>query len=204
LWRGPLVTMKSEIIRSKRIAGWPYILAVVAALSAIALFPQPRHKLHLMLAGALPLPTAPESKRLAIGDNFTPLAMQPVHGTDSTIKHRPHRPLLINVFTTWCPPCQQEMPALTRFSKEFGGSLDIVGIDQEQNPEIVDSFEHSFGANFPTYIDNRHLTEKIFSARFIPTTVLVSADNKVMSIHHGPLTYPDFVTMAKTGGHGSI
>jgi len=177
-------------------------IAVLCAL--VLLLPTTRHKVHRLLAKALSLPSAPNYQRLAVGDRFTPLSMEPVRGSNPFIKHSPRRPMLINVFTTWCPGCKEEMPALAQFYQRFGNRVDIVGIDQEESPEIVLPFQASYGVNYPVFVDQNHISEKVLSARFIPTTVLVGADNRVLSIHHGPLSYNDFVSMVRLVGHASI
>jgi len=179
-------------------------LAGIAVLCAlVVLLPNTRHKVHRLLAKALSLPAAPNYQRLALGDRFTPLSMEPVRGSSPLIKHNSGHPMLINVFTTWCPGCKEEMPALAQFSQRFGKRVDIVGIDQEESPQIVLPFEASYGVNYPVFIDQNHISEKVLSARFIPTTVLVGADNRVLSIHHGPLSYNDFVSMVRLVGHAS-
>ncbi len=45
------------------------------------------------------------------------------------------RPLVVNFWATWCPPCLREMPALDRFARQFAGqSWQVLGlaVDSEQ------------------------------------------------------------------------
>ncbi len=180
-------------------------LAGIAVICAVLLaVPSTRHKVNTLLQKALRLPATPNYQRLAVGDSFRPLSMEPVRGSNPLVSHTSGRPLIINVFTTWCPGCKDEMPALARFSRLFGDRVDIVGIDQEESPQIVQPFQASYGANYPVFIDQNHVSEKVLSARFIPTTMVVGANNKVLSIHHGPLRYADFVSMLKLVGRASL
>lgn len=184
------------------------IVLVVAGFAFMCLLlfvlPYTRHMAHRLLGKALSLPGRPTYARLAVGDSYKPLVMEPMSGNDRVIKHSSGRPLLINVFTTWCPGCKDEMPALAQFSRRFADRVDIVGIDQEESPAVIQPFEESYGLKYPIFIDQNHVSEKVLSARFIPTTMLVGANNKVLSIHHGPLSYNDFVSMVKPVGHPSI
>ncbi len=180
----------------------PAGIAVICAV--LLLVPYARHKVHGLLEKALRLPSSPAYQRLAVGDRFTPFSMEPVRGSNPLVTHKSGRALLINVFTTWCPGCKDEMPALAQFSRQFGDRVDIVGIDQEESPDVVQPFQAGYGANYPVFIDRNHVSEKVLSARFIPTTMLVGANNKVLSIHHGPLRYPDFVSMLKIAGRASL
>jgi thiol-disulfide isomerase/thioredoxin len=47
------------------------------------------------------------------------------------------RPLLINFWATWCPPCVREMPAIDRFAREFTGQgWQVVGIAADQDKPV--------------------------------------------------------------------
>ena len=57
------------------------------------------------------------------GDQLTPAFWQQAFDTPGgpplTLARFQGKPLLINFWATWCPPCVKEMPELDRFSREF-------------------------------------------------------------------------------------
>jgi thiol-disulfide isomerase/thioredoxin len=63
------------------------------------------------------------------------LAFQQPGGQLLALERFRGRPLLINFWATWCPPCIREMPALDRFARQFAGAgWQVVGlaVDQEK------------------------------------------------------------------------
>lgn len=59
------------------------------------------------------------------------------------------KPLLINFWATWCPPCIQELPEISRFAMEFsqqGGRVLGLAVDR---PEAVRTFLERMKLDFP-------------------------------------------------------
>jgi thiol-disulfide isomerase/thioredoxin len=71
------------------------------------------------------------------------------------IKNRNSKPLLINVWATWCAPCREEFPDLVKIANEYDGQIDVVGISVD-SPEEIDSkiipFLKNQNASFTNYI----------------------------------------------------
>jgi thiol-disulfide isomerase/thioredoxin len=59
--------------------------------------------------------------------------------------------LLIIFFTTWCPPCRQEIPTLIELQKEYAASgFTVVGLSMdEQGPNPVIRLMEKEGINYP-------------------------------------------------------
>lgn len=71
------------------------------------------------------------------------------------IKNRDGKPLLINVWATWCAPCREEFPDLVKIANEYFDQIDVVGISVDF-PEEIDSkiipFLKKQNADFKNYI----------------------------------------------------
>jgi len=51
------------------------------------------------------------------------------------------RVILVNFWTTWCPPCRKEMPALERLAQHFqGADFEVVGVNVGESVERVQDF----------------------------------------------------------------
>lgn len=50
------------------------------------------------------------------------------------------RPVLVDFWATWCPPCRAIAPTLEQLAAEHDGKLDIVKIDVDANPELARQF----------------------------------------------------------------
>lgn len=51
------------------------------------------------------------------------------------------RPVVVDVWATWCMPCRQMAPALDRVGKEFAGRVDVRKLDADRDPELVRSLD---------------------------------------------------------------
>jgi thiol-disulfide isomerase/thioredoxin len=63
------------------------------------------------------------------------------------------RPLIINFFASWCPPCKHETPLLARFYRDSGGRTLIIGIDANDEPGPAEKFVQSAGVSYPVGSD---------------------------------------------------
>ncbi|MBL8326597.1 MAG: TlpA family protein disulfide reductase [Rubrivivax sp.] len=58
-------------------------------------------------------------------------------GQELTLARFRGKPLLLNFWATWCPPCLREMPALDRFAREFGPrGWQVVGLAADQEKPV--------------------------------------------------------------------
>lgn len=101
-------------------------------------------------------------------------------GGDVTLADFVGKPLLVNLWATWCGPCVVEMPALDDLAVERNGRLQVVVISQDsQGREKVDPFfkERKFVALQP-YIDAENQFGFHYGSGLLPTTVLYDAEGK--------------------------
>lgn len=100
------------------------------------------------------------------------------------------RPLLINVWATWCGPCRQEMPELQRFAVEQGGTgIQVVGIALDE-AEAVRAFVAQTGVRYPVLLDTPGPADagvRLGNPKgVLPYSVLVSADGRLLRQRIGP------------------
>ena len=78
-----------------------------------------------------------------------------VEKLDEVLSNRNGKPLLINVWATWCVPCREEFPDLVKLSEKYKTKIDIVGISVDL-PEEIDSkvipFLEKHNAGFTNFI----------------------------------------------------
>jgi peroxiredoxin len=172
--------------------------ALVAAsllLVAFAISPAGRPLVRQVVYG-LGLRERPHAIRE--GERLPPLALTTLDGSSTQLVVHPGHRLLINVFATWCTPCQEETPALSGAARAIERSgTQIVGIDQAESGESVKRFAAAYGLHYPLFIDPAGTAQARLGARVIPTTLVVDAQGVVRFIHVGPLDASDFEALAK-------
>ena len=113
---------------------------------------------------ATPLP-APEV-------TFTDIDGKPAGFTDFRGK-----PVVVNLWATWCQPCLREMPSLERLQEKLAGKLIVAAISQDRGGEkAVTPFLAKLGLDkVRIYLDPKSEVGKAFSVRGLPTSIVLDA-----------------------------
>jgi len=105
------------------------------------------------------------------------------------------KPLLINFWATWCPPCVEELPLLDRFYRENAANgFQVVGLAIDQ-PSAVRSFLQKMPLNFPVGLAGLGGTELGKSlgnlAGGLPFTVVLGSQGTVLHRKMGKVSAAD-------------
>lgn len=100
------------------------------------------------------------------------------------------KPVIINFWGTFCPPCRDEMPDLQKqYDKWKDQGLVLLGINLSENKLTVQRFVDEVGTDFPILLDRDKMVEKRFGLKQYPTTFFVGANGKIVDvIIGGPLS----------------
>jgi len=94
------------------------------------------------------------------------------------------RPLVINFWATWCAPCREEMPALSRVSSRAAPAVQFVGLAQD-DPAKVRKFARELGVTYPLWTGADEVME--LSRRLgnrtavLPFTVVLDSTGRVVA-----------------------
>ena len=96
------------------------------------------------------------------------------------------KPLLINVWASWCGPCREEMPSLERLAHRYNGKeFNVIGISTDDDGNAALAFIRQSGVTFENFLDYRLALENMLGANTLPLTILVDAKGKVLVKAHG-------------------
>jgi peroxiredoxin len=133
--------------------------------------------------GATSLPPAP-----AIGHPAPDFTLDTLTGEAFTLSAQRGRPVVLNFWATWCPPCRTEMPALQAASERYTGQITIVGVNQAEPAPTVAAFVTEMGLTFEIPLDGRADVSRLYGVRSLPTTFFIDRDGVVRQIQNGPVT----------------
>lgn len=97
---------------------------------------------------------------------------------------------VINLWATWCPPCQEEMPEIQKFyeNNKDNENIAFYSINLAEAPEEIEEFFEDFKLSFPVLVDYDDKSILMLSTNGIPTTVIVGEDGVVKFRRVGPVT----------------
>jgi thiol-disulfide isomerase/thioredoxin len=103
------------------------------------------------------------------------------------------RPILVNLWASWCGPCIEEMPELERFAVEQGANgVQVVGIALDDQA-AVEAFLARIPVSYPIAIDvpgPRDSGVQLGNPRgVLPYTVLIGADGRLLKQRIGPFSH---------------
>ena len=121
-----------------------------------------------------------------VGGTLRDATMQSLTGPPRKLSEFRGRPLIINVWASWCGPCRQEMGSLERLSRsKLGKQVTMIGISTDDYPEEAKRFVRTTKTTFSHFIDSRLQLEHMLGADRLPLTLLVDAQGKVLDKYYG-------------------
>ncbi len=94
-------------------------------------------------------------------------------------------PTLVNVYGSWCAPCQEEMPTLVAFSERARGKVALVGVDTLDEPRLALQFAVDLGQHWPAVVDDDKQVLRRYGSG-PPVTLFVDAAGTVVHVKTGP------------------
>jgi thiol-disulfide isomerase/thioredoxin len=108
------------------------------------------------------------------------------------------KPVLINLWATWCAPCVAEMPALDRLAASKGDAIHVVTVSQDlRQPEKVAAFfKERKLAWLDPWLDPENQLSDQYQVQVLPTTVYYDANGREVWRYVGPREWGDTETEA--------
>jgi cytochrome c biogenesis protein CcmG/thiol:disulfide interchange protein DsbE len=151
----------------------------------------------VLIAAFYPSTVAPERGPLqVVGTRLPQVTLPALQGPDLNTNLLVGRPILVNVWATWCGPCRREMPALTRLAHAMGPRLAVIAIDQGEDPRTVAAYVRRFGVTFPVYVDRDQRVGTMLHIIGLPSSFFVDAHGVIRDAVDGEMTYDMMVAKA--------
>ena len=93
------------------------------------------------------------------------------------------KPMVINFWASWCPPCQYEAPVLEAGWQEYGNEVLFVGVDTQDSGNEADAraFIENHGLTFPNGKDESSRIGIDYGLFGLPETFFIRADGTLLS-----------------------
>lgn len=137
------------------------------------------------LVGATATALAKTPGEVEVGGTLREAAMQGLSGPSRKLSEFRGKPLIINVWASWCGPCRAEMGSLERLARRGGRKFAVIGISTDDYPDAARAFLQQYRTSFSHFIDSRLFLENMLGADRLPLTLLVDARGRVLGKYYG-------------------
>jgi len=153
--------------------------------------------LLLLVVGAAASVGAQPSEEVPIGGTLRDATLRGLNGPPRKLSEFLGKPLIINVWASWCGPCRAEMASLERLAwLDESHDLIIIGISTDDYEDRAVAALTSSNATITHFIDRNLLMEKMLGASRLPLTVLVASDGRVLDKIYGAREWDDTAALA--------
>ena len=135
------------------------------------------------------MPDATEDIKKNTAPDFTVLDKD---GNTVRLSEKFGKPIVINFWATWCPPCKQELPDFDKLCKEYGDRVVFMMVNLTDGyRDTVDGtkrFVSGKGYTFPVYFDTKDNAASAYNVSSIPQTTFIDANGNVYKTRIGAMS----------------
>jgi len=148
-----------------------------------------KRALSLLALGACLLWPVAEAKppgEVPVGGTLREASMQGLNGPSRKLSSYLGKPLIINVWASWCGPCRQEMASLERLAwRDEAARFTVIGISTDDYADKAQAYLKQVNATLPHFIDKNLEMEQMLGADRLPLTLLIDAKGHVIEKIYG-------------------
>jgi thiol-disulfide isomerase/thioredoxin len=114
---------------------------------------------------------------------FKQLPAEDIYGKKITYDKKLY---LLDIWATWCPPCQMTIPELIELQElNFANSFAVIGLSADENIETVLDFFANKHLNYSVAMLNKDILNLFPPVRGIPTMFLVNNQGRIINTYIG-------------------
>ena len=98
------------------------------------------------------------------------------------------KPLFLNFWATWCPPCVGEMPAIEAMYQKYGDRIHFAAVSVDESAADAKAMLAERGMTVPAYTGDLNKLSMDYSLDAIPRSVLVGTDGSILAEHLGAMS----------------
>lgn len=167
---------------AKKNWGLVYLLAIILVLVCAGLS---YHFLKDKGAQSLPQTSSTEKKK-ETGVEAPNFVMEGAMGNEVSLKDFMDKPVVLNFWASWCPPCRAEMPLFDATYREYKEKVNFIFLNVtdglQETKESAQDFMKNKDFSFPVYYDTNLEGVSAFQVAAYPTTVLIKEGRVVQTI----------------------
>lgn len=144
---------------------------------------------------------AAKMKKELAGKAAPELTVTDLRGEPVALAALKGRTVLLDFWTTWCPPCRADAPALDKLHQKYGDKeLTIVGISVSEERETVEKFLKEHPHQFPIVLTTENEMPRPYQVGLFPTYIVINQDGSFAAAVEGDKGFGDLRKLLKKAG----
>src|SRR3954454_448144 len=128
-----------------------------------------------------------DGKRPAAPDQTRALPRLGASGTSSLADYR-GKVVVLNFWASWCTPCRQEAPLLSRFQSKLGNRGTVLGVTYKDDAVDSLAFARKYGLRYPSLRDSKLELAPAYGTRALPETFVIDGRGRIVAVSRGQVT----------------
>ncbi len=104
-----------------------------------------------------------------------------MEGTKHKLSDYRGKPVIVNFWATWCPPCRAELPSMNRaWAKVKDEGIEMLAVNMGESEETIFPFTGDYPIDFTILLDENGQFALDWKVNGLPTTYIVNPDGQVV------------------------
>lgn len=124
----------------------------------------------------------PSPREHFLAPDFT---LPTLDGGEVTLSSLRGEVVIINLWTSWCPPCREEMPAIEQVYRQYQDKgLEVLAVNStfQDDERAAAAFVQELGLTFPVLLDRDGAVSRRYQLQALPTTFFVDRQGIIRSV----------------------
>ncbi|HFC09220.1 MAG TPA: TlpA family protein disulfide reductase [Chloroflexi bacterium] len=126
-----------------------------------------------------------------VGANAPSFAAETLDGKIVHLQDFRGKPVVLNFWATWCPPCRAEMPMLQQYYVKHQNDYVMLAVNDAEPASQVADFIKQKGFTFTVLLDPQQALVQMYRIQGFPTTFFIDKDGVIRYMHVGMLQEGD-------------
>lgn len=131
-----------------------------------------------------------EDVGLSIGQSAPDFKLTSLEGEETQLSKFRGKPVILNFWATWCPPCRAEMPDFQQLYESEDVEILAVNLSEsEQSEKTVQDFIEEYDLSFPILMDRGSAVTEIYKVQVFPTSFIIDSEGIIQFSARGAINY---------------
>lgn len=114
--------------------------------------------------------------------------LETLEGETITLSDLRGQVVIVNLWSSWCPPCRAEMPAIEQIYQSYKArGLEVLAVNTtyQDSEKAAAQFAQDFGLTFPILLDRDGAVSRRYQLQALPTTYFIDRQGIIRAVIPG-------------------